>query len=83
MRFMPRTTVGIDEAKNRLSELLDRVEAGEVIGLSRRGKQIALLIPVNQERPSARQAIARIRQLRKGTNLGGSSIKELKNEGRR
>jgi len=80
---MAQTTVGIYEAKNRLSELLDRVEAGEVIGLSRHGKQIALLVPVNRERPTARQAIARIRQLRKGNKLGGLNIQEVKNEGRR
>jgi prevent-host-death family protein len=80
---MPRTTVGIYEAKNRLSELLDRVEAGEVIGLSRHGKQIALLVPVNRERSTARHAIVRIRQLRKGSKLGGLSIQELKNKGRR
>ena len=78
-----QATVGIYEAKNKLSELLDRVEAGEVIGLTRHGKQVALLVPVNQDRPAARQAIARMRELRKGSKLNGLNIKELKNEGRR
>lgn len=79
---MARTTVGIYEAKNKLSELLDRVEAGEVIGVSRHGKQVALLTPVHQERPSAREAIARLRQLRAGSHLNGLSIRELRDEGR-
>jgi len=80
---MAQATVGIYEAKNKLSELLERVEAGEVIGLTRHGKQIALLVPVNHDRPGASQAIARIRQLRKGSRLNGLKIQELKNEGRR
>jgi len=79
---MARATVGIYEAKNKLSELLDRVEAGEIIGLTRHGKQVALLTPVNPEQPSAAQAIARIRKLRKGSRLKGISVKELRDEGR-
>ncbi len=50
---MMRTMIGIDEAKNKLSELLDRVEAGEFFAITRRGKQVALLTPVHHERPSA------------------------------
>ncbi len=79
---MVMNTVGIYEAKNKLSELLDRVEAGEVIAITRHGKQVALLTPVNQDRPSARQAIERLRQIRKGSRLGDLSIKQLRDEGR-
>jgi prevent-host-death family protein len=80
---MARTTnVGIYEVKNKFSELIDRVEAGEIIGVTRHGKQVALLTPVNQEQPSAKQAIARLRELRAGTRLKGLSIKQLRDEGR-
>jgi prevent-host-death family protein len=79
---MVTNTIGIYEAKNRLSELLDRVEAGEIIAITRHGKQIALLTPVNQQQPGARQAIDRLRQIRKGSRLGGLRIKELRDEGR-
>lgn len=75
-------SVGIYEAKNKLSELLDRVEAGEVIAITRHGKQIALLTPIHQERPSARQVIEHLRQIRKGSRLGGLRIKDLRDEGR-
>ena len=51
---MTTNTVGIHDAKNKLSELLDRVESGEIIALTRHGKKVALLTPVNQARPSAR-----------------------------
>ncbi len=75
-------SIGIYEAKNKLSELLDRVEAGETIAVTRHGKKIALLTPVREERSSARQAIARIRRLRKGSRLNGLKIKDLRDEGR-
>ncbi|MGA2233178.1 MAG: type II toxin-antitoxin system prevent-host-death family antitoxin [Tepidisphaeraceae bacterium] len=80
--MMTQKTVGIYDAKNKLSELLDRVEAGEVIAVTRHGKKVALLTPVNQERPSARQAIARLRELRAGSRLGGLKVKDLRDEGR-
>lgn len=38
--------VGLFEAKTHLSELLDEVEHGQVIYLTRRGKRIAELRPV-------------------------------------
>lgn len=37
--------VGVGEAKARLSELLDRVEAGDRIVVTRRGTPIAVLSP--------------------------------------
>ena len=37
--------VGAFEAKNRLGQLLDRVEAGEEILITRRGKVVARLVP--------------------------------------
>jgi prevent-host-death family protein len=80
---MKLNTVGIYDAKNKLSELLDRVEAGETITVTRHGKEVALLTPVNQERPNAAvQAIARLRKLRKGSRLRGDSIRDLRDEGR-
>lgn len=79
---MARTTVGTYEAKNRLSELLDRVEAGETIAITRHGKQVALLTPLVQDRPSTRQAIKRLRELQKGSRLNGLSIRRLRDEGR-
>lgn len=79
---MAAKTVGIYDAKNTLSELLDRVEAGETIAVTRHGRKVALLTPVNPQRPAARQAIARLRQLRAGSRLGGLKVKDLRDEGR-
>ena len=37
--------VGVYEAKTHLSQLLDQVEAGNVISITRHGKRVARLIP--------------------------------------
>ncbi|MBV8799919.1 MAG: type II toxin-antitoxin system Phd/YefM family antitoxin, partial [Alphaproteobacteria bacterium] len=37
--------ISIAEAKAHLSELLDRVEAGQTVRITRRGKPVARLVP--------------------------------------
>jgi prevent-host-death family protein len=76
--------VGAFEAKNRLGQLLDWVEAGEEVLITRRGKVVARMVPpgMASDRERGRQAAARIRELRKGVNLGGLAIKDLIGEGR-
>ena len=44
-------SIGIYEAKSRLSELIEKVEAGEVVTITRRGRPVAKIVPV--ERPEA------------------------------
>lgn len=41
-------TVGAFEAKTHLSSLLQRVEAGEVVTITKHGRPIARLVPVNE-----------------------------------
>ncbi len=45
------TTVNVQDAKTRLSELLKRAEAGEHIIIARGGKPVAELRPVDKPRP--------------------------------
>jgi prevent-host-death family protein len=40
------THVGMHEAKTKLSQLVERAEAGEDIVIARNGKPVALLVPV-------------------------------------
>lgn len=76
--------VGIFEAKTHLSQLLDDVERGEEIVVTRRGKPIAHIVPAPDDRQQkAKAAAARIRELRKGLSLDGATLKELIEEGRR
>jgi prevent-host-death family protein len=79
-------TVGAFEAKNKLGALLDLVEQGEEITITRHGKPAARLVAptANLDRTAmARAAAERIRERRKGVTLGGISIRELIDDGRR
>jgi prevent-host-death family protein len=77
--------VGAFEAKTRLGQLLDWVEAGEEVVITRRGKVVARMVPPNavDDPERGRRAAARIREMRKGVTLGGTAIKDLISEGRR
>lgn len=80
------TTIGIFEAKNRLSELIDRAARGEEIVITRRGEPVARLLPPQtpDAARSARALAERIRRSRANAPLGeGVSIRELIDEGRR
>ena len=64
------------EAKTHLPQLLDDVERGDVIVITRHGRAIARLIPeVDRRRDEIDQAIAGIKALRKRT--GKVTIEEL------
>ena len=83
------TAVGTFEAKNKLSELLDRVEAGEEVVITRHGKAVARLVqPENDSERRARAQLAaeRIRKLRASLpadTLKGITIRSLYTEGQR
>ncbi len=77
--------VALFEAKNRLSELIDRVKAGEEIAITRRGRIVAELVPPTPSKADrqAREAIATLREIRAGITLGSTSSRILIREGRR
>jgi prevent-host-death family protein len=56
--------VGVFDAKNRLSELVDRAERGEETVITRRGKAVAKLVPTGElsKEQRSRQAATRIRK---------------------
>ena len=81
-------TVAIFEAKNRLSELLNSVEQGEEITITRHGSPVARIVSINtssQGEPGQRERVAgvmaHLRNLRQGVNLG-SSLAEAIEDGR-
>ncbi len=78
-------TVGAFEAKNTLGSLLDLVEKGEEVTITRHGKPVARLVRsrVAPGSPEALEAAESIRRLSEGHTLGGISIRELIDEGRR
>ena len=84
-------TVGSFEAKTKLAELLDKVEAGETVTITRHGKAVARLVPVaaeidEAERARRRALVEEIMRWRVGKDRGakpGSTIPELIKAGRR
>ena len=85
--------VGAFEARNKLAELLDEVEHGGEVVITRRGKPVARLVapkpvarlvaPRPVDREAAKAAAERIRRRSRGVTLSGLSIKSLIEEGRR
>lgn len=77
--------VGAFEAKNKLAELLHLAEKGEEIIITRHGKQVARLGPIEKgiDRAAARQAVEDIKKLRKGMHVDAATIKGWITEGRR
>jgi prevent-host-death family protein len=66
--------IGAFEAKNSLGSLLDRVERGEEIVITRHGKAVARLVPyiprVDSDRARAALERIRARKLHKGKSKG-------------
>lgn len=79
--------IGAFEAKNTLGALLDRVQSGEEIVITRHGKPVARLIPnvdrIDQQQ--AKSALQRIRERAKTLPPGTfdwKALKALRDEGR-
>ena len=72
------------EAKTHFSELLVAVEGGESITVTRRGKPVAILSPVEtRTRADRERAVEEIKEARKAYSLKGLDLKKLRDEGRR
>ena len=63
--------VGLFEAKQKLSELVERASRGERIGITRRGKLAAQIVPAEEEV-----------DLKKAKKVPGVTVKSLIEEGR-
>ncbi|MGH9700249.1 MAG: type II toxin-antitoxin system Phd/YefM family antitoxin [Candidatus Acidiferrales bacterium] len=76
-------TVGLFEAKQKLSELVERAGAGERIGITKRGKLTAVIVSANPEISSKEtfDGIEGIRKRRKAQD--GVTAQTLIEEGRR
>jgi prevent-host-death family protein len=80
-------SVGAYEAKTHLPQLLDRVESGEAITITRHGKPVARLVPAGGEK-AERDVQELIEEFisystNQGRTLGGISVRAMIEEGRR
>ena len=81
-------SVGIFEAKARLSQLIERVAQGEEVLVTRHGKPVARLVAPEASSDASAQAerAAELRTFRRGLERGarpGSTLAELIAAGRR
>ena len=77
-------TIGLFEAKQKLSELVERANEGERIGITRRGKLAAIIVPARED-VSLKEAFVQIEQIRMRAKAlpKGTTVKDLIDEGRR
>ena len=81
------TTVGVFEAKNRLSALIEKARRGEDVVITRNGKPVARLIAMEaRDVEKSRRAAENILKMRESLptdTLKGLTIRQLIEEGRR
>jgi prevent-host-death family protein len=83
-------TIALAEAKNKLSELVDRVSRGEEVTITRHDRAVARLVPVHRKtRADLLKKISDFRALREKNILNPQgaiqklTIRDLINEGRK
>ena len=76
--------IGVSEARKRLGALLDRVEAGDEVVITRRGRPVARLVSAiaGHDRVEATLAADALVAATRGWQLDGISVNELKAQGR-
>ena len=77
-------TAGIFEAKQQFSKLVEAVEAGEEVRITRHGKEIVRMLPVKRRGVSDEQIGRELRALEelRSRVKPGPGWKELRDEGR-
>ncbi len=78
------SSIGVHDVKANLAKLLDRIQRGEVIVITRHGTPVARLVPFAQpvDQALVGKAIDGIRRLRRRLSLDGLRVEDLINEGR-
>lgn len=73
--------VNVKDARSKLSTLLDRVEQGEEVIITRRGKKVARMI-----QPQATQSLPSLKDFRASLQVRGKPMSQMvidgRNEGR-
>jgi len=78
------TEVGAFEAKTHLPKLLEQVSKGASFTITKHGHPVAELIPVRKsDSEKIRVAIEGLRAFQQRHTLGGLSVRELIEEGRK
>jgi prevent-host-death family protein len=83
--MLPMKTVVAFEDKKSLAALLDLVEKGDEVTITRAGRPVARLVASEPDfdREEAHRTAAEIKEMRKGVTLGGIALRDLIEDGRR
>ena len=76
-------SVGAYEAKTHLPSLLEQVERGETITITKHGRDVARLVPVTPNSKTPDEVIAALRAARSGVRIGRLSVRGMIDDGRR
>ncbi len=77
------SSVGAYDAKTHLPRLLKEVERGETITITKHGREVARLVPVDKRSIPTEEVIEALRAARQGVRRGRSSVRRMTEEGRR
>ena len=80
---MSTSSVGAYEAKTHLPRLLDEVDEGESVTITKHGRPVARHVPVRPRSASHELVIDALRAARAGVRRGDESVAEMIEEGRR
>ena len=77
-------SINLADAKARLSELIDRAAAGEVVCITRRGKPVAQIVPAPPPRKRIDPAVLRsvTAKMPSGRDSAGTFIRQMRDESR-
>lgn len=78
-------TIGVFETKTHLSELLDKVESGRTFTITKRGRAVAELKPIQSDLARKLAALAAARKIRESmtSTVSREEIKSYINAGRK
>lgn len=76
-------TISAFAAKTNFSALLEQVERGEQVVITKHGRPVAKLVPTSETKnhERARLAVTRLQEFSKHLTLGGIDCKTLRDEG--
>jgi len=75
------STVTLAEAKTHLSHLLDQVEAGEEVVITRRGQPIARITPVDKPKQSIKSLAEFRKRMPRWRKSSAELLREMREEG--
>lgn len=80
---MTPSEIGSYDAKTHLPRLLDQVERGDRVTITKHGRPVARLVPVPGSAARLDEVIAALRSARIGVRRGDDSVRDMVEEGRR